>query len=275
MVVVPGPARSCDIEFCVACIVSAAACAVKCDIAVTDVSGMTMDPGEPARDQAAAAAPPQYSADGHWWWNGTHWISAATVQAAPEPPRPATPRRDLTASSVSFSPGSLLMVVAGAAGVAAALWLRWATVSLTIASSGTVEPTTVASGTLRRFTYGHAGIAIALTALVIALIGVWLDYHGNHVPQLSAFADGVMGLVLLTWTVHAWIAFAGDKHNTLSFGSLSTTVHSKVTMGPAPYVFLLVGVVAFVAARLEWKRADLSGSLRPVNASPAHSAVNG
>jgi hypothetical protein len=148
----------------------------------------------------------------------------------------------------------MLLLVAGVAGVVAALWLRWATVSLSISSSGTVLAPTTASGSLRRFTFGHAGIAIALAALVIAMIGVWIDYHGNHAPQLAAVVDGVVGLVLLTWTVHAWLAFAGDKHSTIGIGTLSTTVDTKVSMGPAPYVFLLVGVLAFVAARLEWKR---------------------
>lgn len=55
-----------------------------------------------------SAAPPQYSADGRWWWTGTEWVPAPPPppQGAPpqtQPPRQKSPFGAILAALIVFA----------------------------------------------------------------------------------------------------------------------------------------------------------------------------
>src|SRR4051812_43663067 len=58
----------------------------------------------------APSAPPQFSADGKWWWTGFEWVPAPVPPPPPVGQPTAQPR-----TSAATSPGSLSDVVFGVA----------------------------------------------------------------------------------------------------------------------------------------------------------------
>lgn len=58
-------------------------------------------------EQRRAAAPPQYSPDGRWWWDGQSWVPV-------RPPTPvASPRRPRSTSPIWIAVAALLVTALG------------------------------------------------------------------------------------------------------------------------------------------------------------------
>ena len=158
-------------------------------------------------EQRRAAAPPQYSPDGRWWWDGQSWVPV-------RPPTPvASPRRRRSTSPIWIAVAALLVAALGLTVVAGSTnWLPTGLRTVILGGGGHRAPSVT-----------HIAVAPPPGADAIPTAGASLPPAGTARDQAALAARVVPATVNLSIELHYDQGGAGGSGIVLTSNGLVLT----------------------------------------------------